>query len=136
MLNTAFLSHPWVLSPKFNSKETCLSYFMIPAHREKPLPASENLRALTMEHPARCVLDHRVLGCGTRASSGDWGQGKEGGEMAPLHGLNLDDHSPGGWRSLCTPRQNGQGTATGVPFEQVSHKAGHRGPQRKGQPGI
>ena len=91
------------------------------------------IMVMSTPHPH---LDHRVPGCGTGASSGDWGQGKEGGETAPLHGLNLDDHSPGGWRSLCTARQNGQGTATGVPFEQVSHKAGHRGPQRKGQPGI
>lgn len=37
--------------------------------------------------------------------------------MALLHGLNLDDRSPGeAWRAICTARQNGQGVATGAPF--------------------
>lgn len=41
-LDTVALNHLWILSPKNNSTETCLPYFMIPTLREKPPPASEN----------------------------------------------------------------------------------------------
>lgn len=55
--------------------------------------------------------------------------------MALLHGLNLDDRSPGeARRAICAASQNGR------VWPQVSHSnspdAGHRCPQGQGRPGI
>lgn len=104
---------------------------MIPTLRGKPFPAPENQRA-----PGEVCPPSQ--GAGLRYQS--WHQltgerGQEGGQMALLHGLNLDDRSPGeARRAICAASQNGR------VWPQVSHSnspdAGHRCPQGQGRPGI